>query len=89
MEYFEYPISWLSEEPLESGNKIFKKFREYFSRKRSRKENLRDVFVRISVSSDPLLLRSFFKIRQNHRKIRPIPDCVKKVWKQADPYALK
>ena len=87
--FFDFSISWTSEEPLESNNKIFKKFRVYFARKKSRKDNLRDVFARICVSSDPLVLKWFFKLRTNNRKMRPIPDCVKKVWKQSDPDSLK
>ena len=87
--YFDFPISWLSEEPLESNNKIFKKFRQYFARKSSRKDNLRDVFARICVSSDPLVLKWFFKLRKNNRKSHAVPDCVKKVWKQTDPDSLK
>ena len=81
--------SVLSEEPLESNNKFFKRFRLYFARKNSRENNLRDVFTRICVSSDPLILKWFFKLRQNNRKFHPIPECVKKVWKPTDPYSLK
>ena len=34
-------------EPLESGNKMFKKFREQFARKGNRRDNLFDVFWRV------------------------------------------
>lgn len=49
------PIGQLSEEALESRNKDFKIFREQFSRKTSRKDNLTDIFNRMMISSDPLL----------------------------------
>ena len=87
--YFDFPLSWLSEEPLESNNKFFKRFRSLFARKISRKDNLRDVYARITVSSDPLILKWFFKLRKNNRIFRPIPECVRKVWKATDPFSLK
>lgn len=53
------PIGQLSEEAAESRNKHFKKFREGFSRKISRKSCNIDVYNRMLLTSDPLLLSMF------------------------------
>lgn len=52
---FLIPIGQLSEEAQESRNKDFKIYRERFSRKTSRRNNMEDVFQRLLVSSDPLI----------------------------------
>lgn len=49
------PIGQLSEEAAESRNKHFKRFRENFSRKISRKASNVDVFNRLILTSDPVL----------------------------------
>lgn len=49
------PIGQLSEEAQEARNKDIKKYREDFSRKTSRTDNLKDVINRLLVSSDPCI----------------------------------
>lgn len=49
------PIGQLSEEAQEARNKDFRKYREDFSRKMSRKVTMEDVFNRLLVSSDPYI----------------------------------
>lgn len=49
------PIGQLSEEAQESRNKDFKCYRERFSRKTSRTENLMDIMNRLFISSDPII----------------------------------
>ncbi|XP_055839998.1 uncharacterized protein LOC129907699 [Episyrphus balteatus] len=49
------PIGMLSEEAQEARNKDFKTYREYFSRKTSRKDNITDIFNRLFISSDPFM----------------------------------
>lgn len=49
------PIGQLSEEAQESRNKDFKAYRERFSRKTSRTENLIDIMNRLLISSDPII----------------------------------
>ena len=76
-------------EPLESGNKIFKKFRDQFARKGNRRDNLFDVFWRVSVCSDPLLLNNFFKLKRNLRQKNPLPKAVIDLLKQTQGGDLK
>lgn len=49
------PIGYFSEEAQESGNKIFKAARRYYSRTCSRKSNNEDVLNYLLVSSDPII----------------------------------
>lgn len=49
------PIGMLSEEAQEARNKDFKTYREYFSRKTSRVDNITDIFNRLFISSDPVM----------------------------------
>ena len=49
------PIGMLSEEAQEARNKDFKFYREYFSRKTSRTDNLRDIINRLFILSDPFI----------------------------------
>jgi hypothetical protein len=58
---FLLPIGQRSEEAQESCNKFIKRFREDFARKCSREKNLRDVFQRLLITSDPYI-SSFRKI---------------------------
>lgn len=61
------PIGQLSEEAQESRNKDFKSYRERFSRKTSRTENLVDIINRLFISSDPFLTL-MRKLPKNNRK---------------------
>ena len=71
-------------------NKIFKKFRERFSRKSSRKDTFFDIYFRTTVSSDPIIVDYFFKIKKNLRdKTEPFPAVVLKMLKATDPNDLK
>lgn len=49
------PIGMLSEEAQEARNKDFRKFRERYSRKTSRRDTMEDVFHSMLLSSDPVL----------------------------------
>lgn len=49
------PIGQLSEEAQEALNKHIKKYREGYSRKRSREKTLEDVFNRLLLYSDPYI----------------------------------
>lgn len=49
------PIGQLSEEAQEANNKMFKRYREGFTRKFSRKESNTDILNRLLISSDPLI----------------------------------
>ena len=82
----QYP---LSEEPSEAANKFFKQFREKFARKNSRENNLNDVFRRMSVCSDPLLLNYYFKIKKNFRKRTPLDPSIIDCLKETGPNQLK
>lgn len=53
--YFMVPIGHLGEEAQESRNKDIKRYREFHSRKFSRKQNMEDIFCNLLVSSDPLI----------------------------------
>lgn len=68
--YFIVPIGQLGEEAQESRNKDIKRFREFHSRKFSRKQNMEDVLNNLSVSSDPLI-SSMKKI--SVRKLKQYP----------------
>ena len=50
-----YGFKKLSEEPLESNNKLIRKFRESLARKTNQLENLTDVATRLWVKSDPII----------------------------------
>lgn len=49
------PIGQLSEEAQEARNKDIRNYREGFSRKFSRTQNMEDIFYRLLVSSDPYI----------------------------------
>jgi len=49
------PIGMYSEEAQESMNKLFKKFRQNFSRKSSRCDSNKDLLYRLLCSSDPVI----------------------------------
>lgn len=56
---------------MEARNKDFKRFRLDFARKRSRKQNLEDVFHRFLVTSDPEITNIFRKTEKNHNTLPP------------------
>lgn len=49
------PAGMFSEEAIESRNKDFRRYREFFSRKFSREKAMEDMFCRLLVSSDPYI----------------------------------
>nr|CAH7742540.1 unnamed protein product [Callosobruchus chinensis] len=57
------PIGQLSEEAQEASNKVFRKFRESFSRKISREKTNEDILKRLLISSDPYI-SSLEKVRK-------------------------
>lgn len=64
------PIGQLGEEAQESRNKDIKKYRESFSRKFSRTQNMEDVFHNLLISSDPYIT----SFRKNEmKKFRSYP----------------
>lgn len=71
IEQFNLPIGLYSEEAQEAKNKDFKKFRESFCRKVSRKKTNEDLMRRLFCSSDPLIT-SMRNITTNiHKKDLP------------------
>ena len=49
------PIGQISEDAQESCNKYIKRFREDFTRKCSRVQTMEDLFLRLLLTSDPLI----------------------------------
>lgn len=49
------PIGMMSEEAQEARNKDIRKYREYYSRKNTRENNMEDVMKRLLISSDPYI----------------------------------
>lgn len=64
----------LSEEEQESRNKDFRTFRIRFARKASREGNLKDIFSRFLISSDPLI--TYFSKQHLTQKTVPLPEDV-------------
>ena len=64
-------------------------FREYNARKTSRRDNLYDVFLRISASSDPLLLNHYYKIKPTPRIRKTLTPDMLALLKPTDEYSLK
>ena len=64
-------------------------FREYNARKTSRRDNLYDVFLRISASSDPLLLNHYYKIKPSPRIRKTLTPDMLALLKPTDEYSLK
>lgn len=61
------PLGQLTEEAQEANNKEYRRNREYFSRKTSRKDTNRDILNRFLVESDPLLsTKSGFSRMKSH-----------------------
>ena len=73
--YKEMPIGMLSEEAQEASNKKFKNFREFFTRKISRKKTNEDLLRRLLCASDPLI-SSMRRSLQREKQKEEIPlDC--------------
>ena len=76
MEYFyPIPLGWLDECPLESHNKLMKKFRRDFTMKIDRKRVMKDLIHRSLDGSDPLVLEASMidrmKMRPKRRELPP------------------
>lgn len=65
---FILPISQLNEEAQEARNKDIKHFRENHTRKTSRKNINSDIFHRLLLSSDPLIIR-IRNVKTKNRKL--------------------
>lgn len=52
---FLVPVGQLSEETQEANHKVFKRFRENYSRKISRENTNEDVLYRLLIPSDPYI----------------------------------
>ena len=78
MEYFyPIPLAWLSEEPLESHNKLEKRFRQDHTVKCSRLRVMEDLIHRSLDGSDPLVLEASLAERLKFRpKPRDLPQIV-------------
>lgn len=64
------PIGQMSEDAQESCNKYIKRFREDYSRKCDRIKNMKEIFYRLLVTSDPVISSSR-KLAQ--KKLRSLP----------------
>lgn len=71
IEQLNLPIGLYSEEAQEAKNKGFKKFRESFCRKVSRKKTNEDLMRRLLCSSDPLITSMRKKNGSNIKKDLP------------------
>ena len=74
----ELPISFLTEQSLESSNKFFKQDRRRFARKTSRRDNMEDLFTRQCARSD-LLIGSLLqeKIMRKQKEDDDLPEDIK------------
>lgn len=61
------PIGQMSEEAQEASNKLIKKYRQDYARKRSRESTMCDVFNRLLLSSDPYV-SSVRKVPRKNKK---------------------
>lgn len=66
------PIGLLSEDALECRHKEIRKFRKENSRKNSRCNNIRDVFIRMLLSSEPLINFDRNNLKKNERNIQDL-----------------
>jgi hypothetical protein len=62
---------YLTEEGAEAQNKFYRNFREHHARTTSRKDNIKDVFVRTLLVSDPVLV---MKRKETKKKSTPLPE---------------
>ena len=72
--FWPIPLGWLSEENLESHNKIKKQFRLHHTAKISREATMRQWIFRSVDSSDPLVLEASLEHRLKNRIIYKIED---------------
>ena len=66
---FDLPFGWLSEEPQEGNNKIFRKARAKYSRMCNRQMSNKHILHYLLISSDPLI--SSFRLKEN-KKVKPL-----------------
>lgn len=71
------PLGMLAEEAAECQHKLLKKCRTHHARKRSRVDNLHDVFIRAMNSSDPLISSINLGNRMRKKVSLEYPDVVK------------
>lgn len=71
------PLGMLAEEAAECQHKLLKKSRTHHARKRSRVENLHDVFIRALNASDPLISSINLGNRIRRKSSLEYPDVVK------------
>lgn len=71
------PLGILAEEAAESQHKQLKKYRTHHARKRSRLDNLHDVFMRAMNESDPFISSLWMKRRRQKKIVLEYPDIVK------------
>lgn len=64
---FDLPFGWLSEEPQEGNNKIFRKARSQHSRMCNRKSTNNDIFHFLLVASDPVI--STLRIKEEKENV--------------------
>lgn len=63
------PLGQLSEEAQESRNKDVRNYRQFFTRKASRKMNIEDLFCRLLLSSDPVISSARPLPKKSSRKL--------------------
>lgn len=71
------PLGILAEEAAESQHKQLKKYRTHHARKRSRVDNLHDVFIRAMNESDPYISTIWMANRLKKKVSQDYPDVVK------------
>ena len=67
-----FPPGLATEEGAESTNRKIRETRDHHSRRNSAKNNLHDIFLRITRSSDPLILKQISDPIIRRRKRMPI-----------------
>lgn len=72
-----FPLGMMSEEAAEARNKFYRNDRQHHARKTSREDNLRDVFTRQLVSSDPIISDFDILRRQKSLKKKRLPKDVR------------
>lgn len=71
LKHFLLPMGQLSEEAQEARNKDIRNYREFFSRKSSRRLNINDLFCRLLLSSDPVISSARELPRKSTHKLAP------------------
>ena len=80
--FFPIPLGWLSEEPLESHNKLMKRFRSDYTMKNSRINMMEQLIHRSLDGSDPLVLEASMEDRlkfRKHHAFEELPQVVKEM----------